>query len=194
MNKPKQPKRAKPELDRDSVTRPMILSTPIHDGVAAYIGQVVADYVHLEARMIGVFRVILGIRSGEVATITYHAIKSPNARWQIATDVLEKSHNHITTPHIYDEVIAEFKAITACRNKIVHGLWQMGPHDQPWLTLIREPLDSLRPVHFPKQQFNDLLARIDALGRVITNHDGPIWQDRAALDKEWLAHPPPTPE
>lgn len=164
MNTPKTPKRAKDAVaDAAKRTRPAFLFSPVSDPVAAYIGLVVTDYAHLENRMISVFRVILGIESGEAATLAYLAITSPAVRWKITRGVLERDHAHTETPTVYDDLIDEFEKITKIRNKYVHGLWQMDSGNHAWLTRMQEPLDIISPRKVAKSEFNALLDRMEAL-------------------------------
>lgn len=164
MNKPKQRKRAKDAAsDAEKRTRPVFLSSPVSDPVAAYIGLVVTEYVHLENRMLSIFRVVLGIESGEAAALAYMAINSAAGRWAIAKRVLEHDHAHMETPTVYDDLIAEFEKITEIRNQYVHGLWQMDAKNQPWLTRTKLPLEILSPKRIPKSEFDALLDRMEVL-------------------------------
>src|SRR5689334_20639631 len=118
MNIPKKRRRASGAL---RPLGPAVLFMPVPDGIGAFIGAIVTDYTELEHKMIGVFRVILGIESGEAAALAYSAIRAPRARWEIVTRVLEHDHGHINTSTIYDDIIDEFLAITSIRNEFVHG-------------------------------------------------------------------------
>lgn len=186
MNTPKSRKRA--SFDPDLITGPAVLSHPISDHVAAYIGLIVTEYTHLEKAMIGVFRVILGIESGEAAALAYYAIKAPKTRWDIARKVLEKDHRHIETTTSYDELIDDFQKITDFRNTCVHSRWDMDARNQPWLTKSNEPLDELRPTRFRKSEFDNMLTYMHEFrDRAITVSS----EDRFALDRRWLGLPPP---
>ena len=181
MNKPKSRKRA--AHPPTPPTGPSVLFHPVSDHVAAYIGLIVTQYVHLEQAMIGVFRVILGIESGEAANLAYNAITAPKLRWDIARKVLEKDHRHIATPTAYDDLIDEFHKITSFRNMCVHSLWQVDQREQPWVTETREPMDKLYPKRFLKAEFDAMIERMEALRKKITDVSQ---DDRWKLDRRWL--------
>ncbi|MEO1167749.1 MAG: hypothetical protein AAFW97_03455 [Pseudomonadota bacterium] len=182
MNTPKKLKRANAGRLEASPDHPAILFFPVSDHVAVYIGHVVTRYTSLERQMIDVFRVILGIESGEAAVLAYMAIQSPKARWDMVKQVLENDHAHAKTPAAYDEIIEEFGAIASFRNSCVHGLWWMDDDDQPWISSTKTPIDILSPRKFAKTEFDDILSRIENLRQKITDVSA---SDRSILDKRW---------
>jgi hypothetical protein len=183
MNTPRKPKRASAEIDRATITRPAALFYPVSDHTAAYIGLIVTEYGRIEKQMIDVFQVLLGIESGEAATLTYYAITAPKTRWQIARTVLEKDHMHIRAPTSYDELIDEFHVITDFRNLCVHSVWGMDSANQPWVQRAREPEDTLRATRFLKSQFDEMLAKMHAFRDKITDVSE---ADRRFLEQRWL--------
>lgn len=183
MNKQRSIKRAKGVEDA-AITRPAMLKSPVSDGVAVHIGLLVTEYVRLEQRMEDIFRAVLRIESGEAASLAYNAIAAPSARWKMIRKVLEQDHSHIGTSHDFDDIISEFEAITAIRNRFVHGLWSMDQRDQPWLASVTTPSDGLRPRRVRLQEFLDLALRVQALDRkIIETAEREVW----ALDRQWLA-------
>lgn len=184
MNTPKKRKRAPTPSETPARTGPDFTTSPISDRVGAYIGQVITEYTRLEKAMLGVFRVILGIESGSAAILVYYALKAPKVRWEIARAVLEKDNMHTDTPHSYDEIIEEFGFLTDFRNDCAHSLWEMDINNQPWVTRMREPMDTIAPRKFPKSDFDQMLDRMTALrGKIITVSR----KDRMILDERWLA-------
>ena len=183
MNKPKKKKRAASTLNTTSITRPAFLSYPVADHVAAYIGLVVTEYVRLEQKMISVFRVVLGIESGEAAFLAYNAISSPSARWKVARKVLENDQGHVTTPSSYDDLIDRFIDLTDFRNVCAHHIWEMDEHNQLWKTKTDKPLDAMQPDNFEKAKFDDALQKMHELYEDITEV---VRVDRTNLDRRWM--------
>ena len=183
MNTPKKRKRASlPDLDALQNT-PAILNVRVSDPVAAYIGLLVTQYTQLERKMIAVFRVILGIESGEAADLAYMTIKSPKARWDMVRQVLRHDQRHKRTSTEYDELIDEFAEITYFRNNCIHGLWYMDERSQPWLSDPSTPFTAMTPEPVDKAAFEQMFSRITALyDRILAVSE----QDRRTLDRRWL--------
>lgn len=184
MNTPKKKRRAKADLmDERGSTGTPILFRPIPDEAAAYLGHIVAAYTRLEQRMVRIFRIILGIESGEAAALAYAAIRAPQTRWEIARRVLENDHIHIKTTEDYDNLIDEFRRITSARNEYVHGDWAHDNRGGLWLVSTQGTVtDSLNPRRVPKSEFQTILNNIEALeSKIISVAE----KDLLALDKRW---------
>lgn len=128
MNTPKsrKPERfVEPKGDGAPVAGPPIFMTrglPDQKS-AALLGNIVAQWTHLEDSMIDVLAVLLGEQGQAAAQETFRAINSSQARLKVMRTLLEGSPINSHRSAAYDEILDEFDALTKLRNQYVHGLW-----------------------------------------------------------------------
>lgn len=113
---------------------------------------------------------LLGVKN-RVAGHISRTILSPAARIDLMRALLERAPQNSGRPTYFDEIIAEFQAVTKLRNQYAHGKWEtcdqtgdlylVRPNDDPYMlgTLVAEKFD-LSEMQETKRRIFDLMMRV----------------------------------
>lgn len=158
---------------------------PVSPKFAMWLGLVASEYVRLEHKMVTVFKVLMGIEDSDNANASFYSIRAPRARIDLMKDVLEKSRYNQKRPIEYDEILAEFGALTGLRNVYVHANWSMKSGTElGHLRDYSDPANAFNGKLVTPEELKALVERIQALGQKITTVVGP---DQKALHERLVA-------
>jgi len=106
--------------------------------IAAVLGMLVSEYVHLENAMARVLAALLGVADPNLAGYVMRSIRSPRGRIDMMRDLLEKAPRNQLMPDDYDKAIDEFQSLTSARNNFVHGEWHTHQSGEAFVAIFDE--------------------------------------------------------
>jgi hypothetical protein len=102
---------------------PGVFTNGVNDpDILALLGRLVAEWPHLEERMVYIFGLLTGTEGGLSREI-FRTIISQEVRNKIMKHALEETVQNADKPAFFDKVLSEFASLNTSRNKYVHGLW-----------------------------------------------------------------------
>jgi hypothetical protein len=86
------------------------------------LGAICGIWTHIEEAMIDFFSFLLGDKGGAARPVL-RSIVNQEARIQVMRGVLENTWDTVNLSEACDDLLDEFKKVTALRNRYMHGLW-----------------------------------------------------------------------
>jgi hypothetical protein len=124
------------------------------DDMAIVFAALVTEFTYVERAMDRVFSRLLGT-DVQTASQLCQRILSASARAQMMKTLLHHSRHNAEKGPVYDEIIAEFEAVSALRNQYVHGLWETDDDGELYVVKPREDpyaLGTLVAKRFDRQE------------------------------------------
>lgn len=132
---------------------------------AIRFAMIVSEFEHLEDAMAAMMALLMGSPDKHSAGYILRAIRSPSARREVMTTLLQQApHNQHLGPE-YDDHLAEYTALSRARNDYVHGLWYTDEDDGS-VRLARKNehgLSFLLAAPEPIENLDNILGRIRSL-------------------------------
>ena len=124
MNTPPQRKRHSFQFKAPEHGRSGTFAYTINDPeIGLALAKVVAEFNSVESFMSQVLAALMGAEDDEAAGYILRSVIAPRARFDILKNLLEKAPRNRERDATYDELLAEYKAISGKRNAYVHGHW-----------------------------------------------------------------------
>jgi hypothetical protein len=121
--KAKRPKRRKDDPEPWVKAPKGAYDSGIHDQyILMRLGAICGIWTHIEEAMIDFFSFLLGHKGGAARPVL-RSIVNQEARIKVMRGVLENTWDTVNLSEACDDLLDEFKKVTALRNRYVHGLW-----------------------------------------------------------------------
>lgn len=123
MNTPRKIKRHNRKIPDNGLPDGGYVGSITDREIAAELGMLAADFVHLEEKMADILSVLLGTTDVEMSGYVLRAIKSPRGRVDLLKNLLELAPANKNRPESFDDAISEFWNLNLARNDYIHGEW-----------------------------------------------------------------------